>query len=137
MERRGLDSTLVLPEKVRRIGTMTEERRLELLKVASSASFTHQISHDKDYWFFNDGKTHRYLKLQPGGYIHRHTDKAGWRHFYVLQTNPDSLFYVEGEEYHLDQGGIYEMDGRLEHWAVNNGDCDRINFIDLKVTVGG
>ena len=110
---------------------MSEAERLELL--GAELEWVPYIGNDKHYYVCNIGKRYRYLKIPPGGFIHKHTDKAGWRRFYVLQTNPESIFYLEGEPHHLELGHIYDMDGRLEHWAENNGDSDRIHFIDMQI----
>ena len=109
---------------------MSESERLKLL--TANPPWIQYKGNDKDYYVGAFDKKSRWLKIPPGGYVHKHADKAGWRRFHVLQTNPDSLFYVEGDEYHLEQGCIYEFDGRLEHWSVNNGNEDRIHWIDLK-----
>lgn len=112
------------------VGVMTEEDRQRLLSV--DVPYVQYKGNDKDYYVGKFDKRYMWLKIPPGGFIHKHTDKAGIRRHYVLQTNWDSLLYIEDKGYHLEEGAIYDMDGRKEHWSVNNGSEDRIHYIDLK-----
>ena len=112
------------------VGTLSEDERQRLLEASSSVPFIHYKSHDKDYWAYQSGDE-LWLKICPGGFVHKHTDKAGVRLQHVVQTNPLAVSYVAGEAFSLTQGGIYELDGRLEHWSVNNGSEDRIHYIEL------
>lgn len=112
------------------VGVIDESERQYLL--ATNVPYVQYKGNDKDYYVGKFDKRYMWLRIPPGGFVHPHTDKAGIRRHYVLQTNPSSLLYIEGKEYHLEQGGIYDMDGRLEHWSTNDGDTDRIHYIDLK-----
>ena len=115
---------------MKEVGVIAESERLALLQ--NMPEWVQYKGNDKDYYVGKRDKRYMWLRIPPGGYVHKHTDKAGIRRHYVLQTNPDAILFIEGEAYHLKQGGIYDMDGRLQHWAVNKGTEDRIHFIDLQ-----
>lgn len=74
------------------------------------------------------------LRLQPGAAIHPHKDTGDVEtlHF-VLQTNDDCRNFwldAEGEHsIHMEQGKVYRVNRKLEHWAVNNGTTDRVHLL--------
>ena len=79
-----------------------------------------------------------FLKVEPGGHIHRHTDTASTiceTHLIVVETN-DRCFVCwrepKGMErfMHLALGKRYRMNDRgLVHWAINGGDTDRVHLV--------
>lgn len=113
---------------MKRIGTMTEEERLQCLADADG-DWQSSRSDDgtRDYSAWVDGKV-MYVKLEPGQRLHPHQDNET-RINYVLQTNDRAITYIEGEAFNLEQGGIYELDATKEHWAVNDGNDDRIHKV--------
>lgn len=79
-----------------------------------------------------------FLKIEPGGHIHRHVDSASALRvtdLIVVSTNDacwTSWKDEAGEEHsmHLELGHRYRMQDRgLEHWAVNFGDTDRAHLV--------
>lgn len=46
-----------------------------------------------------------------------------------IQTDPQVRFCVDGTDFHLERGKIYEVNNLLEHGVVNRSDIDRIHLI--------
>ncbi len=75
-----------------------------------------------------------FARLEAGHEIDQHVDGAGSNllthkiHVPVV-TNPDALFYVNGEPFHLEVGQAYEVNNVAPHAVVNRGTEDRIHFI--------
>ena len=72
--------------------------------------------------------------LPPGCQITPHKDHgeayARTHRVHVpLQTDPGVRFLVDGEDFHLEAGIIYEVNNLLEHGVVNNGEVDRVHLI--------
>lgn len=80
-----------------------------------------------------------FIKMVPGACVHRHRDPPGVVDFYdtdhiVLTTNERAFICWEDESgersVHLALGKRYRIvDRGLLHWAVNNGDTDRIHLL--------
>lgn len=74
------------------------------------------------------------LRLQPGAAIHPHVDADDVEtlHF-VLQTNDGARNYWvddSGEHsMHMEQGKVYRVNRKILHWAVNNGETDRVHLL--------
>ena len=114
---------------IKYLGQMSEGDRQRWLRESSALPWKHSRGEVRDYYAWADGQV-LYVKLEPGQEVHPHKD-AGIRTHYVLQTNPDVLFMVDGEMVELSEGGIYELDTSCEHSCVNGGDTDRIHRIEL------
>lgn len=73
----------------------------------------------------------------PNGSIMAHADierKDRIRRHLVIKTNPDCWCMHDGNCQQLEAGGIYEMDEKLTHAAMNWGNDIRMHFvIDIKV----
>lgn len=79
-----------------------------------------------------------FIKMEPGTNVYRHRDPPGVTDFYdtdhiVLSTNDKAFIcWDDGEErrVHLDLGKRYRIiDRGVLHWAVNDGDTDRIHLL--------
>lgn len=79
-----------------------------------------------------------FLKIPPGGHIHRHTDGPAAHAFdtdlIVVETNEQSFVcWQDGDGEHraqLELGKRYRVLGRdLPHWAFNYGDTDRAHLL--------
>lgn len=78
-----------------------------------------------------------FLKVPPGGHIHRHRDKAHEvcdTDLIVVETNEQSSVHwqsPDGEhEARLELGKRYRMIARdLEHWSFNHGQTDRVHLL--------
>jgi hypothetical protein len=80
-----------------------------------------------------------FIKMTPGSCVHRHRDPPGVVDFYdtdhiVVSTNNRAFICWEdaGRErsVHLDLGKRYRIvDRGVLHWAVNEGDTDRIHLL--------
>ncbi|MXO84170.1 aspartyl beta-hydroxylase [Altererythrobacter aestiaquae] len=73
-------------------------------------------------------------KLSAGHAIDPHYDGAGSNQrvhkiHVPLVTNPDAIFLVDGESFHLEAGNAYEVNNIVSHGAANSGSEDRIHFI--------
>lgn len=73
-------------------------------------------------------------KLLAGNTIDPHRDGAGSNQrvhkiHVPLVTNPDVVFHVGGESFHLEVGKAYEVNNIVSHGAANRGQEDRIHFI--------
>lgn len=71
-----------------------------------------------------------FLKLPPGGKVHRHVDVLHpWKTYHVVvETNEGCVSYTDVPQ-HLEAGGIYSIDRTVEHWSENNGQSDRIHLL--------
>lgn len=74
------------------------------------------------------------LRLQPGASIHPHIDADDVETYhFVLQTNERArnCWRDESGEHsmHMQQGKVYRVNRKLEHWAVNDGDTDRVHLL--------
>lgn len=80
-----------------------------------------------------------FIKMSPGSQVHRHRDPPGVVDFYytdhiVVSTNDRAFICWEDEgtdkSVHLDLGKRYRITDRgVLHWAVNDGDTDRIHLL--------
>ncbi len=80
-----------------------------------------------------------FIRMRPHTNVYRHRDPREVVDFFetdhiVCSTNERSLicWEVEGEEHsiHLDLGKRYRiLDRGLLHWAVNDGDTDRVHLL--------
>lgn len=75
-----------------------------------------------------------FLKLPPGGRLHRHIDAGDVQTDHlIIQTNDQCLnWWLDGEhEYaeHLREGYQYKVNRTLMHWATNYGVTDRIHLL--------
>lgn len=73
-------------------------------------------------------------KLPKKSEVKKHIDKSPSAQFphkihIPLQTNEKVFFYADGEAVHMEVGRAYEVNNNQMHWAVNNGDTDRIHLI--------
>ncbi len=88
-----------------------------------------------DVTFWENCERAFFIRIPPGGHIHRHSDEAikGTTHHFVLQSNPKALnwWLEDGQErsIHLRQGCRYDVKRDPVHWATNDGDTDRIHLL--------
>ena len=54
---------------------------------------------------------------------------VGHRHHIPVITNTGVIFTVGGEEKHMKQGEIWEINNQLPHAVVNHGNKDRVHLI--------
>ena len=95
-----------------------------------------QLTELSDIWPVDLWQGFRFVKIEPGGYIHRHKDgnEAYWRSFHVvLRTNDQcisSMYDDDGEhQFHLEAGSIWEIDRVCEHGSTNSGDTERLHLL--------
>lgn len=81
-----------------------------------------------------------FIKMTPGSDVYRHRDPPGVVDFYytdhvVCSTNDRAFICWQDEsgadrQVHLDLGKRYRIvDRGVMHWAVNEGDTDRIHLL--------
>lgn len=79
-----------------------------------------------------------FIKMEPGAQVYRHRDPPGVIDFFytdhvVVSTNDRAfIWWDDGTErsQHLHLGKRYRIvDRGLLHWAVNDGDTDRIHLL--------
>jgi len=80
-----------------------------------------------------------FIKMTPGAQVHRHRDPPGVVDFYdtdhiVVSTNDHAFICWDDEgtdrSVHLELGKRYRIvDRGVLHWAINNGDTDRIHLL--------
>jgi hypothetical protein len=85
----------------------------------------------------------RVLKLLPGAKIGEHRDVGlevanlafkRVRLHIPIQTNPDAVFYVGGERFHMREGGLYYANFSKVHSVRNDGTTDRVHLVlDVEV----
>lgn len=73
-------------------------------------------------------------RMAAGGVIQPHRDAnpaAKWPHkiHVPLETNPDVIFSIDGEGYHLPVGEAAEVNNMTVHAVENRGGTDRIHLI--------
>lgn len=82
---------------------------------------------------FPHAKRAFFLKIPPGGQVHRHTDTARpYKTFHVpIQTNSDcwNATYNPDTHNHLEVGKVYEINRQIEHASFNMGTTDRIHLL--------
>jgi len=73
-----------------------------------------------------------FLRLGPGGKLHRHADEGFGFHIPV-ESNSEviSVCYDDGvrNEYLLEVGKVYHVDRSIEHESFNDGDTNRTHLI--------
>lgn len=75
-----------------------------------------------------------FARLEAGHVIDRHIDGAGsnlqsHKIHVPLISNPDAVFIVGDESFHMPVGHAYEVNNIRPHGAANHGASDRIHFI--------
>lgn len=76
------------------------------------------------------------VKLKPQAEILPHTD-GGWfvnthRVHIPIITDPEILFILNKKKYHLERGGIYEINNLVQHSVINPTNVERVHLmIDL------
>lgn len=76
-----------------------------------------------------------FIRIPPGGVIHRHNDEAirGITHHLVLSSNVNCWNgWLEGgkdRQCHLRAGHRYVVQREPVHWATNDGRTDRIHLL--------
>ena len=77
-----------------------------------------------------DFKRAFFVKLPPGTSMHKHVDCGDCQTDHVvITTNPQCLNYWGNDPIHMEVGKRYTVDRTIEHWAVNDGDTDRIHLL--------
>ena len=70
-----------------------------------------------------------FLTVPPQGSLHSHKDGHLLKAHIVVETN-DKAISVNGEfSGNLELGGIYDMEGGLEHSARNDGETNRTHLV--------
>ncbi len=95
-----------------------------------------QLTELTDLWPADLWQGFRFVKIEPGGYIHRHKDgnEAYWHSYHlVLLTNDEAISFMYDEDgehaFNLEAGGIYQIDRTCEHGSVNNGQSERLHLL--------
>lgn len=77
----------------------------------------------------------RLMSLAPGGQIKPHHDEAtsledGITRIHIpIQTSPDVLFQIEGEEIHFDAGYAWYLNASCTHAVRNGSPIDRVHLM--------
>jgi len=85
--------------------------------------------------FHTTMKTTRLMRLKPGSKVDIHDDpdfgfnSGEVRIHLVIQTNPDVLFTLGGEEIHMKEGETWLYNFSLPHGVENKGETDRIHLV--------
>ena len=88
-----------------------------------------------DRWPVTSWQSAFFLKLEPGGYVHKHVDEPHpWSTYHiVLLSNDQCINRVwQGRRQHdfnLQPGGIYLIDRQIPHESHNNGTTERIHLL--------
>lgn len=72
--------------------------------------------------------------LKKNQKIYPHTDKgllltSSHRLHLPIKTNPEVIFNINDEDYHMSEGIWYEFDNTKVHHVLNNSDEDRIHLM--------
>jgi aspartyl/asparaginyl beta-hydroxylase len=73
-------------------------------------------------------------KLPSKSEVKPHVDKSPSAQYphkihIPIFTNNEVFFYANGESIHMEVGQVYEVNNNQLHWAINNGNIDRIHLI--------
>ena len=87
-----------------------------------------------DYYDIEDIKWVKLHKLLPDQEILPHSDPPeGRTNAYVvhlvLKTNNKVIFHLDGIDYKLKKGRIYQIDNTKYHYVKNEGNSDRIHIM--------
>jgi aspartyl/asparaginyl beta-hydroxylase (cupin superfamily) len=88
-----------------------------------------------DRWPVDIWQSAFFLRLGPGGNIHKHVDEAHpWNTYHIVLLNNDQCInrVWQGARQHdfcLQPGGIYRIDRSIPHESFNNGDSERIHLL--------
>ena len=106
---------------------MTEAERLRHLEYLKDVEWSVSKGETRDYSAYVLDGDRMYVKIEPGGFVHKHKDH-GLKTHYVIQSD-NATSWVNGMRYNLEQGSIYEFDSGLEHESFNEGSIDRIHYV--------
>jgi len=129
-------------EKTGTINKKTHDRLKSIAKAAtwkvvkgSGRDYETSFCDVKDLFEWDNVQSFFFLKIPPGGKVHRHIDTCRpWSTYHVVvQTNPKAISYFcdDDGEYQFKGAlkGIYKIDRQVEHWSVNDGKSDRIHLL--------
>ena len=119
---------------------------LEAVLPSAFGGWTHYNDGEKDYWTwfpkkhcpelpFEDWRDPFFLKLKPGGKVHRHRDneKPYVTYHIPVMSNDKCICYSEEDNQtlakHLDVGTLYTAIRTHPHWSSNEGETDRIHLL--------
>ena len=76
----------------------------------------------------------QFARMKPGASIQPHVDQslmlvASHRVHIPLTTNPGVSFTIDDQACHFEPGEVFELNNRVTHSVVNDGDSDRIHLI--------
>ena len=124
-----------------RIGDVPDIVLDELERVLKTAKWSDVIGSGADFKtcefhenleIFPDYYRAFFLMIPAGGKVHRHRDTSRPQKTYhiPITTNDQCKNNMyPGGSFHLEVGGIYEVDRQIEHDSVNNGKTDRIHLL--------
>lgn len=107
------------------LGWINEQARRYLLE--SVNGWSHKLGDHSDYYAHVVDGSRMYIKIKPGGKVHRHSDQGQKVHI-VLQSD-GGVCRVGDEDFRLREGGIYLFDATQEHESFNTGEKDRIHLV--------
>lgn len=122
------------------IGPISAGDMERLAELARHASWRPRKVPNRDFYtastsFWEPCDRAFFLKIQPGGFVHRHKDaaiKARVEHLVLCTNDQCENWWLDGTEQsiHLEQGYRYEVRNQdIEHWSFNKGETDRIHLI--------
>jgi hypothetical protein len=102
----------------------------------ADAAWRHKLGPETDYFVwdvsdrFPDKARAFFLKLAPGGKLHKHVDtcRTVTTH-YCVESNDQAVMVFGGEEIRLKPGESRVVDRKLEHYSYNHGDTDRVHLL--------
>lgn len=113
---------------MKKIGEVSEQERQRLL--STIGDWKHKKGNLCDYYCAVENENRMFIKIRPGGKVHKHVDALWNKRHTVLETNDQCFNMVGGVSYQCDLRGIYEMDASLEHESLNLGQTDRIHLVE-------
>ena len=88
-----------------------------------------------DLWPVDIWKSAFFMKLEPGGFVHKHTDEPHpWNTYHIVLLSNEKCWnrIWQGTREHnfcLKPGGIYRIDRTVPHESVNYGHSERIHLL--------
>lgn len=127
-------------------GTASQKLIDDLLQTIDSMQWSGYLDTSRDYFIahpkdacpelpFKKVECPFFLKIKPGGKVHRHKDNKKdyvTYHIPIMSNTECWCFSTENNKTvtkHLKVGKMYIAERTLEHWSCNDGDTDRIHLL--------
>jgi len=118
----------------RDVAHITDSMLCDLKEALKGAAWKENKAKDRHYFTYFVSDRRFFLKIPPGGKVHKHTDTPRPTETYhiPIQTNDRSVCYMfepDKTAYHLEVGKVYWVNRDIPHESINSGTTDRIHYL--------